>query len=257
MMPNRIKHTGFSLLLLVVSCICLLIGCQSDQLDQTNANKEENTNDIPNKIMPLGASRVQGLTPLFESYRFELWKDLIDGGWDFDYIGTETETGSYPNYENLSFDPDHQGKMSWTSEKIFEELESILHETGYPDIVLFSSPGGNDILDGLPYENVIENINDIIDLFQDRNPNIVILIEQLAPGKTSFMTPELTLIFDQAVLDVETIAQEQTDENSLVIPVNMFEGFVDSYLADDIHYNTEGAEFIAQRYYEVLENVLE
>ena len=257
MMPNRIKHTGFSLLLLVVSCICLLIGCQSDQLDQINANKEENTNDIPNKIMPLGASRVQGLTPLFESYRFELWKDLIDGGWDFDYVGTETETGSYPNYENLSFDPDHQGKMSWTSEKIFEELESILHETGYPDIVLFSSPGGNDILDGLPYENVIENINDIIDLFQDRNPNIVILIEQLAPGKTSFMTPELTLIFDQAVLDVETIAQEQTDENSLVIPVNMFEGFVDSYLADDIHYNTEGAEFIAQRYYEVLENVLE
>ena len=257
MMLNRIKHTGFSLLLLVVSCICLLIGCQSDQLDQINANKEENTNDIPNKIMPLGASRVQGLTPLFESYRFELWKDLIDGGWDFDYIGTETETGSYPNYENLSFDPDHQGKMSWTSEKIFEELESILHETGYPDIVLFSSPGGNDILDGLPYENVIENINDIIDLFQDRNPDIVILIEQLAPGKTSFMTPELTLIFDQAVLDVETIAQEQTDENSLVIPVNMFEGFVDSYLADDIHYNNEGAEFIAQRYYEVLENVLE
>ena len=256
-MLNRIKQTGFSLLLLVVSCICLLIGCQSDQLDQINANKEENTNDIPNKIMPLGASRVQGLTPLFESYRFELWKDLIDGGWDFDYIGTETETGSYPNYENLSFDPDHQGKMSWTSEKIFEELESILHETGYPDIVLFSSPGGNDILDGLPYENVIENINDIIDLFQDRNPDIVILIEQLAPGKTSFMTPELTLIFDKAVLDVETIAQEQTDENSLVIPVNMFEGFVDSYLADDIHYNTEGAEFIAQRYYEVLENVLE
>jgi hypothetical protein len=257
MMLNRTKHTGFSLLLLMVSCICLLIGCQSDELDQINANREEKTNDIPNKIMPLGASRVQGLTPLFESYRFELWKVLIDGGWDFDYIGTETETGSYPNYENLSFDPDHQGKMSWTSEKIFEELESILHETGYPDIVLFSSPGGNDILDGLPYENVIENINDIIDLFQDRNPDIVILIEQLAPGKTSFMTPELTLIFDQAVLDVETIAQEQTDENSLVIPVNMFEGFFDSYLADDIHYNTEGAEFIAQRYYEVLENVLE
>ena len=257
MMLNRTKHTVFSLFLLVVSCICLLIGCQSDELGQINANNEENTNDIPNKIMPLGASRVQGLTPLFESYRFELWKDLIDGGWDFDYIGTETETGSYPNYENLSFDPDHQGKMSWTSKKIFEELESILHEVGYPDIVLFSSPGGNDILDGLPYENVIENINDIIDLFQDRNPDIVILIEQLAPGKTSFMTPELTLIFDKAVLDVETIAQEQTDENSLVIPVNMFEGFADRYLADDIHYNTEGAEFIAQRYYEVLENVLE
>ena len=257
MMLNRTEYAGFSHFLLVVFCICLLIGCQSDELDQGNATEEENTNDIPNKIMPLGASRVQGFTPWFESYRFELWKALIDGGWDFDYVGTETETGSYPNYENLSFDPDHQGKMSWTSEKIFEELESILHETGYPDIVLFSSPGGNDILDGLPYENVIENINGIIDLFQDCNPDIVILIEQLAPGKTSFMTPELTAIFYQAVLDVKTIAQEQTDENSQVISVNMFEGFDDSYLADDIHYNTEGAEFIAQRYYEVLENVLE
>ena len=257
MIFNRIEYPGYSRLFLVVFWICLLLGCQFDELDQGNATEEINTNDIPNKIMPLGASRVQGLSPWFESYRYELWKDLIDGGWDFDYIGTETETGSYPNYEGLSFDPDHQGKMSWTSEQIFEDLESTLHETGYPDIVLFSSPGGNDILDGLPYENVIENIHGIIDLFQDRNPDIVILIEQLAPGKTSFMTPELTAIFDQAVLDVETIAQDQTDESSQVIPVNMFDGFTDRYLSDDIHYNEQGAEFIAQRYYEVLQSVLE
>ena len=257
MLLNFKEYPCFSRFLLVVSFICLPIGCQSDEVNHGNTSKEENPKDILNKIMPMGASRVQGLTPWFESYRFYLWKELIDGGWDFDYIGTEKETGSYPNYKNLSFDPDHQGKMSWTSKKIFEELENILHETGYPDIVLFSSPGGNDILNGLPYENVIENINGIIDLFQDHNPDIVILIEQLAPGKTSFMTPELTAIFDQAVLDVETIAQEQTDENSQVIPVNMFEGFADLYLADDIHYNADGAEFIAQRYYEVLETVLE
>ena len=257
MIFNRIEYPGFSHLFLVVFWICLLLGCQSDELNQGSAIEEINTNDIPNKIMPLGASRVQGLSPWFESYRYQLWKDLIDGGWDFDYIGTETETGSYPNYEGLSFDPDHQGKMTWTSEQIFEDLESTLHETGYPDIVLFSSPGGNDILDGLPYENVIENVHGIIDLFQDRNPDIIILIEQLAPGKTSFMTPELTAIFEQAVLDVETIAQEQTDENSQVIPVNMFDGFVDRYLSDNIHYNEEGAEFIAQRYYEALETILE
>jgi lysophospholipase L1-like esterase len=207
--------------------------------------------------MPLGASRVQGFSPWFESYRYELWKDLIDGGWDFDYIGTETEMGSYPNYKGISFDPDHQGRGGWTSGQILNSLESAFLETGMPDIVLFSSPGGNDVLDGLPYENVIENVNDIIDLFQDRKPDIVILIEQLAPGKASFMTPELTAIFNQVILDVKTIAQEQTDENSQVIPVNMFDGFVDRYLSDNIHYNEEGAEFIAQRYYEALETILE
>ena len=255
-MPNRIEHSGLSHLLLVIFCTCLLLCCQSDELDQGNAS-DKDTIDIPNKIMPLGASRVQGFSPWFESYRYELWKDLIDGGWEFDYIGTETEMGSYPNYEGMSFDPDHQGRGGWTSGQILNSLESALLETGVPEIILFSSPGGNDILDGLPYENIIENINDIIDLFQDRNPEIVILIEQLAPGKTSFMTPELTAIFDQAVLDVETIAQEQSNDDSQVIPVNMYDGFQDRYLSDDIHYNEEGAEFIAQRYYEVLETILE
>ena len=257
MMLNRVEFPGLSHLLLVVLCVYLLFGCQSNELDHRSIAEEENTIDNPNKIMPLGASRVQGFSPWFESYRYELWKDLIDGGWDFDYIGTETEMGSYPNYEGMSFDPDHQGRGGWTSGQILNSLESAFLETGMPDIVLFSSPGGNDVLDGLPYENVIENVNDIIDLFQDRKPDIVILIEQLAPGKASFMTPELTAIFNQAILDVETIAQEQTDEYSQVIPVNMFDGFGDRYLFDNIHYNEEGAEFIAQRYYEVLETLLE
>ena len=257
MIFNRRESHELSRFTLVILCTCLLFGCKSDNLEQINSDDEENTIDIANKIMPLGASRVQGFSPWFESYRYELWKDLIDGGWEFDYIGTETEVGSYPNYKGMSFDPDHQGHGGWTSGLILNNLASALGEAGTPDIVLLSSPGGNDILDGLPYENVIENINGIIDLLQDRNPDIVILIEQLAPGKTSFMTPELTEIFEQAVLDVETIAQEQTDENSQVIPVNMFDGFVDRYLSDDIHYNEEGAEFIAQRYYEVLETVLE
>ena len=82
-------------------------------------------------------------------------------------------------------------------------------------------------------------------------------MNSLPPGKTSFMTPELTAIFDQAVLDVETIAQEQPNDDSQVIPVNMYDGSQDRYLSDDIHYSEEGAKFIAERYYEVLQTVLE
>ena len=36
--------------------------------------------------------------------------------------------------------------------------------------------------------------------------------------------------------------------------VGLIQGFINSY---DIHYNEEGAELITQRYYEVLETVLE
>ena len=36
-----------------------------------------------NKIMCLGASRVEGARPDFESYRFDLWKELKDNNWTF------------------------------------------------------------------------------------------------------------------------------------------------------------------------------
>jgi lysophospholipase L1-like esterase len=37
----------------------------------------------------------------------------------------------------------------------------------------------------------------------------------------------------------------------------MFTDFNDNLLADDVHYNQAGAEFIATRYYNKLENILE
>ena len=40
----------------------------------------------------------------------------------------------------------------------------------------------------------------------------------------------------------------------MIFFVGLIQSFINSY---DIHYNEEGAEFIAQRYYEVLETVLE
>ena len=37
----------------------------------------------------------------------------------------------------------------------------------------------------------------------------------------------------------------------------MFTGFNDGLLADDVHYNEADAEFTANRYYNILANVLE
>ncbi|MEO0725477.1 MAG: hypothetical protein AAFZ63_13110 [Bacteroidota bacterium] len=34
-------------------------------------------------------------------------------------------------------------------------------------------------------------------------------------------------------------------------------GFTDDFLADEVHYNEAGAAFIAERYYEVLEDILQ
>ncbi|MFK7787205.1 MAG: GDSL-type esterase/lipase family protein [Crocinitomicaceae bacterium] len=232
--------------------ILMLIACEKDD----NTDPKPQSNSI-NKILPLGASRVEGSRPEFESYRYELWKDLKENDWTFDFIGTQSDEATYPAFNSMSFDIDHEGRSGSTSGEILNGLNDWLNQTGSPDVVLFSSPGGNDILDGQNYGQTISNINAIIDALQTDNPNVTIIIEQPAQGHSNFMTTEYINAFNQMRQDVLTIATDQTTTNSQVITVDMFTGFNDSHLADEVHYNEAGAEFIATRYYNVLVNVLE
>ncbi|MCH2235861.1 MAG: GDSL-type esterase/lipase family protein [Crocinitomicaceae bacterium] len=210
-----------------------------------------------NKILPLGASRVEGSKKDFESFRYELWKDLKNGGWTFDFIGTVRDNAKYDDYLGESFDKDHEGRGGWTSGQIRDELDGWLAQTGAPDIVLFSSPGGNDALEGLPYTDAISNINAIIDKLQASNPNVTIIVEQMAPAHSSAMTPQLTTFMNDLNTDLISIATNQSTAASQVVLVDMYTGFTDDYLADDVHYNAAGASFIADKYYAKLVNYMD
>jgi len=227
----------------------------------STCESEEGTvrSDSINTILPLGASRVEGARPAFESFRYELWKDLIDGGWTFDYVGTRRDPASYPEYKGRDFDRDHEGRGGFTAAEILSELENWLTHGDAevaPDIVLFSSPGGNDALQNLSYSETLISINAIIDLLQEANPEVTIVMELLAPGRSDIMTPELTAYFDQLNQDLPAIADQQSTASSRVLIVDMATGFSDALLADEVHYNEAGAAFVADRYYPVLEGVL-
>ena len=239
------------LLPLIGITVLLFVSCNKDD----TGPKPQSTSI--NKIMPLGASRVEGARPTYESFRYELWKKLLDGNYTFDFIGTMSDDGTYPDHNNQGFDIDHEGRGGWTSGQILGELEQWLDQTGAPDIVLFSSPGGNDALNGESYNQALANINAIIDKLQASNPNITIIIEQMAPAHSSAMTASLTSFLNQLQTDLPTLVSQQSTATSEVILVDMHTGFSDSYLADDVHYNTAGANFIATRYYDVLVNVLQ
>ena len=73
-----------------------------------------------------------------ESYRYELWKLLVDDEWSFDYLGTQEYLANYPDHSGLSFDNDHEGRGGWTSGQILSGLPDWLEQTGEPDIVLFA-----------------------------------------------------------------------------------------------------------------------
>lgn len=241
------------LLILVLSIVFIFTSCEEETVSPENNTPSTSIN----KIMPLGASRVEGARPVFESYRYELWKLLIDGGYTFDYIGTVDDESSYPSYAGQSFDLDHEGRGGWTSGQILNGIEGWLSQAGAPDIVLFSSPGGNDALTGQSYDQAVSNVNAIIDIIQTANPNVIIIIEQLAPARSELMTGQLKAFFDQMNQDVVTIAADQSTETSKVVVVDMSTGFTDALLEDDVHYNEAGARFIANRYYDVLKNRLQ
>lgn len=233
---------------LVTLILFVLFNSCSKEKESTRKPKSTSIN----KIMPLGASRVEGARPEYESFRYELWKELIENDWEFDFIGTQSDDASYPEVESNNFDIDHEGRGGWTSGEILNNLNDWLQETGSPDIVLLSSPGGNDGLQGLSFTKAVSNINAIIDLLQSNNPNIIILLEQMAPGKTHIMTDELTDFFNKMQAEVLTIASNKTTDSSQVIAIDMYTGFSDNLLADDVHYNEKGAEFIAEKYYSIL-----
>ena len=245
----------FQLLFLTFCLLFVFTACTDDE--GTTVNEVDPPSDALNKIMPLGASRVEGARPVFESYRYELWKLMLDGNYSVDYIGTMEDESNYPTYAGQSFDDDHEGRGGWTSGQILDGINNWLDQIDTPDIVLFSSPGGNDALENLPYEDAISNINAIIDALQAKNANVTILIEQLAPARSELMVEPLRTYFNRMQADVVKIANEQSTASSTVIPVDMASGFNDAMLADDVHYNETGAKFIATRYYDVLINLLQ
>ena len=224
--------------------------------EESDIQPKPQSNSI-NKILNLGASRVEGGRPEYESYRYELWRKLKENNLIFDFIGTQTDESDYPLYNNLIFDCDHEGRGGWTSSDILEELSNWLSLTGPPDFVLFSSPAGNDALEGLSYTEAVSNIYGIIDVIQDFNPNTTIIIEQMAPARSDIMTSELTEFFDQMKEEVLIIAKSRTTSKSEVIAIDMFSGFNDNLLADEVHYNEDGAKFIAGRYFDLLVGILE
>lgn len=206
------------------------------------------------RILPMGDSRVQGNRPDHESYRFELWKLLLDNDITFDFVGTKEDPAEYPIHSGLTFDNEHDGTGGETTQSLLLKIDGILNDVE-TDIVLLGI-GGNDLDEGESIVSTIENINTLIDKLQSKNEDVVVILEQIAPAKSSYMTPERSGILQEFNNAIIELSHSQTDGNSLVVPVDMFKDWKDDYLADDVHYNEQGAREIALRYFKTMDTLL-
>ena len=233
--------------------VILSLGLSSCKDSDECENLPSTANTI--EILTLGDSRVEGATPDFESYRYELWKNLVDNNWDFDFIGTRIDGGEYETVNGLCFDNEHEGTGGATTIDNLETLQSVTFDQT-PEVALIGI-GGNDLVAGNPVGTVIDNLSQIIAELRGLNQDIIIFVEQIAPGMSSFMNSDLTDSFEQYHTEVAAMASTLNTPNSPLIAIDMADGWSDDYLADDVHYNMAGAKVVADRYYAAMDSAIE
>ena len=208
-------------------------------------------------ILPLGDSRVEGARPEFESYRFELWKNLVSRNYDFDLVGPEQDGASYPSFMNQTFDNDHAGVGGDQTGDVLRRLGQVLSAAPEPPDVVLLGIGGNDLLGGRDINEIITNLNEIIDRLQNSNDSVTIFLEQIAPGRSDINTPNLQALFSEFNQEILNVANQQTNSSSRIIVVDMASNWNDRFMADEVHYNEEGAQEVANRYFSAIETHIE
>jgi lysophospholipase L1-like esterase len=207
------------------------------------------------KIMPLGDSLTSGHRH-FVSYRYDLWFDLIDAGFDVDFVGYLKNTADGPNLDRYpeyltTFDRDHQGQWGYQTDELVSiaKSSSIKHQ---PDIVLLLA-GVNDIwnLGAGGVSNARFGLRDIIEGIRSVFPGVTILLGQMNPysgPNDEFLEP-----LNDAIA---IVASDLDTTESPVILVDHYTGFdIRSMTNDGLHHNLVGEAWVAENWFEVLASI--
>lgn len=204
------------------------------------------------------------------TWRYPLWKKLVEAGYTFDFIGTqgrqECSRSDTPEYLGRRFDADNEGHGGWTSEDILrgkddepeERLEEWLKEYT-PETVLLHL-GGNDVREARnkPWailglvQQVHRNFREIIGLLQADNPEVTIYLALHIKANGD------DIAFANGALDLlnsglPKIAEDCSTETSRVIVVDHNTGWNNDLLLDDgIHPNAAGNERMAEVWFKTI-----
>ncbi len=206
------------------------------------------------KILPLGDSITQARGD-FESYRYPLWKKLIDAGKDFDFVGSRYQTydwgRSWSDYNGRSFDQDHEGHAGKTAGWVLHNADFQYHNPA--DIALIHL-GTNDLLWTDESASTIRNdIKDVINKLRDTNPNIKILLAKIIPFDFENRGSDSADRYYNFLSELDGLANDMYQSRSPIIIVDMasdFSVWSDSY--DQLHPNANGEEKMAQRWFNAM-----
>ncbi|MDO6392057.1 SGNH/GDSL hydrolase family protein [Pontibacter sp. BT731] len=237
----------------------------------------------PIKIMPLGNSITQG-SHLFPSYRYELWKKLIDADVNFEFVGSQSLNYNFdrqseapsPNvndtYGGKTFTNKHEGHWGWRADEILNGRNgnSIASwaEAHKPDLVLLHL-GTNDLFQKQSIETTLTDLRQIVGVLREKNPAVLIILAQLIPAdpKDQYLkeVSEQIPLFNAQLPDLVTsLNNDSRYPDSQVVLVDQNTGFNpaknpnsvvgqgDTY--DGLHPNKLGEAKMAQVWLEAIMN---
>ena len=210
------------------------------------------TADATVRILPLGDSMTKGSTQTtaeasHPTYRYWLWNDLKKNGYDVDFVGSWTA----PNFP-FDFDQDNEGHGGYMTGGILNgvagdprqgKLADWLAKYQF-DVVLLML-GTNDVLNSVPTDESVRNLEGIIAQLRARNPNAVILLAKIPP--TSFPRPNLEALNAA----IPGVASRLSTAQSPIVVVDMYAGYdgvADNQAPLGIHPAESGEKKIAARW---------
>lgn len=196
------------------------------------------------------------------TYRYELWKKLVDTGKFFDLIGTETNNFggnfNYPDYNGKQFDRNHQA--AWGQAAGWFLMDGALNNwlNSYtPDIAIIHIGTNDVILQGDTTGQAANDIADIINLLRGDNANVKILVAKIIPVSTenTFVDAAEVAHIDTLNAAIETTIAPMSTAQSPIVIVDQNTGFdatrdVDTH--DGVHPNSVGEAKMAQKWFDAL-----
>ncbi len=217
--------------------------------------------------MCLGNSITQGNND-YASYRFELWKMLVEAGTDFAFVGSHNTNygGQSPAFgtqlQGQTFTNYNEGHWGWSADQILngnneQPASGKLNDwlTSYtPDFVLMHL-GTNDMFRNQPIDETLNELREVVGIIRKTNPTVTILLAKLIPADAGTAGPEAAnniILFNE---EIPELVQELSSAASPVLLVDQFTGFDAATGADTwdgIHPNTSGEVKMAQRWFDTL-----
>lgn len=220
----------------------------------------------PYRILPLGDSITQAVVDR-ASYRYPLWKKLVDAGLEFDFVGSlekhfpmrSESDPPHPGYRGRSFDRDHEGHFGWTADEIIDGRrfdngsgDGRLAEwlTGYDADIALVHLGTNDAFRDGSHESTVRELKEIIGILRADNPEVVVLLAKLIPVGQGPRSADVIESLNEAI---QRLAPAVSTERSPVILVDHFSGFdPGAHTYDGVHPNEAGEKLMAERWFDAI-----